>query len=332
MPINTDISIKIVDTPFHRDEPVKESPFDRYTRLATIIIGQTLLAATIISLAAVIFTPSPISATILAISAIALTLLLLKEILPLVIPHLPEPLRTAANYIWGGVTELAAVIYSAAVYPLGLINNDPTSLPPDTKKATLLVHGFLHNRSGWYYMEDRLKAENIGPIFTVNLGSPFHTIEENAAIVAKRVAEIKEMARTEILEIDIVAHSMGGPISSEFVSQLDPNSGIKVKSITTLGSPLAVSGAPIANIARFCPCANQMRPGSECLVNLNKKIQKVTGTKFFHLGFGVDLVVPPKSTFFEFNKSNYKLFTHLGHLGALYSKPVADSVINAIRS
>lgn len=310
--------------------PVKEAPLDRVSRLATIIFAESFFVVAVGSAIGSAFA-IPFSILIFKITAIALTAILLKETIPLLIKFLPATARKIAYFAWSPLNEIAAVFAYLAVYLTGYINNDPVTLPPGTKKITLLVHGFLHNRSAWFYILHRLQQEKVGPVFTLNLGAPRNKIEDYAEIVRQRVAEIKKMAQTDHLEVTIVGHSMGGLVVVDYAANLKPEENVTVKKVITAGAPL--HGTPIWWLGGKLgfPSANQMKPGDPLQNELEEKSKIATakGMQFYHLGFGADIMVPPERTYYDPKRS--KIYEHLGHAGSLYSEDVADDLVRIIR-
>lgn len=311
--------------------PVKESKLDKISRYATIIIAETLFF-TCIAAGIGVACSNPVSGTVLLISSIALGIILLKEFAPKLISLLPEKAQKIAHWVLGSINELGAVLLSAAIYPFAAINFDPKELPPETKKVTILVHGFLHNSSGWFYLRHRLNEENLGPVFTVNLGSPFHSIEEYSEVLKKRVHQIKNMiGENANLEIDLIGHSMGGVVSTHFAIN-NQDESIQVKRVITKGSPINKKGTPIGFLGIGCPCAKQMHKGSAFLDTFEAQaanVRAMKGTKFYHFGYGADAVVPAGSTKFEGNFS--KTYPHLGHLSGMYSKDNADDIVRILK-
>lgn len=320
---------------FHPEIEVKESTVDKTSRFMHAFLFAALGAAMIGAAASFVFAPNPVSVLVFAVAGVALTALMLKVTIPELIPLLPEPLRSAAHYLWGSAVELVAVAASALLYPSAAIDLDPKELPPPVngkQRVTIMVHGFLHNKSGWEYMKHTFKANDMGPVFTVNLGHPLHSIEDFEKVLAKKVDEIKKLAGGAELEIDLVAHSMGSLVSIDYAAKLqeNPKKGIRISSITTLGGP--IKGTPMAELARFCPCADQMRSRSQFPVDLEERCKKLDKIQFNHFGFGADLIVPASRSHYEGKNHKYAFFPHLGHLSGMYSQEVSDAAIRGIKA
>src|SRR3990167_766851 len=55
-------------------------------------------------------------------------------------------------------------------------------LPAGSAKGRpiLLIHGYVNNGSVWIYQKKQLKKAGFGPIYTMDLGYPFHSIVDYA--------------------------------------------------------------------------------------------------------------------------------------------------------
>ena len=78
----------------------------------------------------------------------------------------------------------------------------------EKKWPILLIHGYLNSNLVWLYFGKQLKNRGFGPIYTINLGWPFGSIENYAQKVALKVEKIKE--ETGKAKVILVGHSMGG--------------------------------------------------------------------------------------------------------------------------
>jgi hypothetical protein len=113
--------------------------------------------------------------------------------------HLPRAKYSPQNNSRNVITRIASVILelfvallAALAFPFARININPRTLSPSCKKVTVLVHGFFHNRTAWVYMRQRFeKCPDLGPIFTINLGHPYHSIEEYTEVLRKEIVKIK---------------------------------------------------------------------------------------------------------------------------------------------
>jgi len=240
---------------------------------------------------------------VIAISAIALSILLICEC--------ARRFSKKPGIVAGIDYEIFSIFGAAMTYFKG--NKNPEY---NGKEPILLVHGYLHNRSGWHLFKKRLKKEGVdNPLYTISLGSPFHSIEEFSEKVQKRIDEIKE--KTGAKTVKLIGHSMGGIVSAHAENE-------SVSQVITLGSPL--QGTKLAYIG-VGKCAKQMRRNSPLLAELGEKIQK--SDKYTHFGSGGDIVILPHDSANPGGKG--KKFPSIGHLSMLYSEQVAHETANILK-
>lgn len=234
------------------------------------------------------------------------------------------------NHIIGFLLDALTVPLLALATPFAFYDNDPKSLPHSTKKVTLCVHGFLHNRSAWLALNPHLnQCAEAGPVFTMNLGHPFQSIENYSQYVQQKIAEIKAMAGTEDLEINLIGHSMGGLVCANYAVKYAEQDRVRVAKLITIASPL--QGTPAAHIAKlFCTCAKEMLPNSDFIRELNKNIQDLKDVPRYHIGFGGDWIAPKSRTFFKDSKNDQHI-SYMGHVSALLSPRVREFILAALR-
>lgn len=215
---------------------------------------------------------------------------------------------------------------SYLLLPAGFfLNFDPKVIPRDTHKVTILVHGFVHNQSIWYYLQSFLaKRPDVGPIFTLNLGHPFQSIDAYSKILQSKIDEIKKMVDVQTLEIQLVGHSMGGLVCLNYAANYAADD-VWVTKIITIASPL--QGTNTAYLAKlWSPAGNEMTPSSKFLKTLKSEIKRLEGrTKIYHIGCGRDWVVPCDNTCLDGRELDVKL-PKMGHFTPLFSPKVADQI------
>lgn len=244
-----------------------------------------------------------------------------------------KAIKKIINKIIGLILDLLSFPILVVSNYTAFINNDPKSLPKGTKKVTLCVHGFLHNKSAWIGIKPYLnECSEAGPVFSLNLGHPFQSIEDYTRYVQEKIKSIKEMAGNEDLEINLVGHSMGGLVCANYATKYAAEDKVRVAKLVTIASPL--QGTYAAHIASlFCKCAAEMLPGSDFIKNINEKM----ATKEFqvipchHIGFCGDWIVSNSKTFFSDRKKNDHEIAYLGHLSALYAPSVGKFVQDALQ-
>jgi predicted alpha/beta hydrolase family esterase len=192
------------------------------------------------------------------------------------------------------------------------------------KCPLLLVHGYLHNRFAWLYFQHLMEDADVGPIYTINLGSPLLSIEEYAAKVQKKAEQIAE--ETGHSDLMLIGHSMGGLVSAYYALYLASEG--TVKSVTTLGSPM--QGTKTADFG-IGPSAKQMRYQSDFVTGLGRDIS-LSPIPFLHLGSKTDLVIRPNnSALLHGPNSCVYEFESMGHMMYLLSQLVVDKVVEFYR-
>lgn len=190
----------------------------------------------------------------------------------------------------------------------------------------LLVHGYLHNSSAWIYLWKRLERAGLGPIYAINLGSPFHTIEEYAEKVRQHAEQIvKQTGRKDLI---LIGHSMGGLVSMYYANTLAPRDS--VTSVITLGSPL--NGTKVSCLG-FGPCVKQMEYESEFVKAVGQMQKNSNFIHYMHLGTAQDLIIiPSESAFLHSENSVCEQLEGLGHICLLYSPTVANKIISFLKN
>lgn len=256
------------------------------------------------------------------ISAAVFAILLGVEAATMLPKYVPEAFREVANVVNTFVKEIFAILSCAVLYPVSQTWFDPKK-PEDIDQnqvCVLLVHGYLHNSSGWLYHRYRYNKAGINNVFTVNLGHPFHSIEEYAEVVKQRVEEIK--ALTGKSNFKMVGHSMGGLVSAYYATNLAEGHGVNVSQVITLGSPLNGTKFGYVGVGE---CSRQMRLESEFLPGLQDDI-KASDVDFFHLGSKTDEIIRPTASAI-IKENNHFEFDEMGHVVYLFSDRVIDRVI-----
>jgi len=213
------------------------------------------------------------------------------------------------------VIECFAILFSALLSRFRFKFSEKAGCLP-----ILLVHGYLHRSTAWIYLKQRLEKEGLGPIFTIDLASPFHSIKTHAEKVAKMVEYLRK--EKGIKKLALVGHSMGGLVCGWYATHLAlPD---QVAALITLGSPLY---GTFASYLALGVNGREMRPGSWLLKELREKIE-ASPVCFYHLASRTDqLIIPYTSALLGHRRERQKLLSNVGHMGLLYSPRVARQII-----
>lgn len=230
---------------------------------------------------------------------------------------------------------LVSALFLAAPSPAGAATRDPVVIVPGFTTGDVVSVG---------YIPFKLRLQSAGydvTLFTYpdyGLGDIHH----NAELLADMVNAVK--ARTGAAKVDLVAHSMGGLVSRDYIKTLG-GSG-KVDSLIMMGSPNYGTG--LANIARFftfgscigITACQQMAVGSSFLASLNAGDDTIGAVKYTSIATKVDEVVFPYTNSYLANDGNIANIAvqnqcwlrFPGHLGLIFDGAVADGVTDALRN
>jgi len=232
-------------------------------------------------------------------------------------------IRTFFFIIYITITEILALLIASATYFMDLTKHNPKIPSPNHQTPILLIHGYLHGSSGWLYHRHRFKKEGFESVFTINLGSPFATIEHHAETVQKMVEEIAHI--TGQREIILIGHSMGGLVASYYASEMARS----VTHVITLGSPLEGSFTGYLNLGKD---AVEMRYRSPFIMRFREGLKKINHVKFLHIGSYCDeLVIPASSAIIKDLPHHENVQFHVGHVAFLYSPHTFTLMLNHLK-
>lgn len=216
---------------------------------------------------------------------------------------------------FGGIMQCWAAKTTAYLYPEPEFpRKESTGIP------VILVHGYLHDNSGWVAFRKQLEEKNIGPIFAPTLLDSGGDIVRSSLEIAQIVRFVK--LQTGSSSVILVGHSMGGLVSA-YATQylLEPG---EVQAVITLASPL--KGTKIARLG-FSKAARQMEIGSRFTSELVAKMKKEPKTRYFCFGSARDeVVIPHKNAFFRTSDPDDLLYTTVGHQSFLFDPEVIQDV------
>ncbi len=229
---------------------------------------------------------------------------------------LPRPIEVFIHWIHAMSFELLALVGIIVCRFSRFSKTFHKPVGAGTLKPVLLVHGYCHDGSAWSYLKHQLAKENIGPIYTIDLGFPFSPIREYAMKVKEKADQIRQ--ETGISNLALVGHSMGGLVSSLYATDLSPPN--TVTDVITLGTPF--KGTHMAKMG-IGPNAREMEPSSELATQLRTKIANEKFSRFYHIASNTDqMVIPPQSGLLKNDLSREFFFEDIGHASMLFSPRV----------
>jgi len=228
--------------------------------------------------------------------------------------------------------ELVSAARCATHYPLGLVEaafstgrpcGDPTHDTP-----VLLVHGYGHNRSGWFVLDRRLRRAGFTSVHTLNYVPVGRGVPSLGQRLEGRVSNI--LRATGAARVHLVGHSLGGIIIRWFVQELG---GAEVADTAiTLGSPH--QGSPAAMLPLPERTARDLRPGSSVLRRLDDGAGQpaVRAVRWIAYSSRVDVLVPGPFGRLHIPGAVNIDVPGAGHLGLLLSRQVASSVTHQLEA
>jgi triacylglycerol lipase len=223
--------------------------------------------------------------------------------------------------------ELLTLARVATLYPLGMIKSAlHVGTPRDNEirdlhdTPVILVHGYVHNRSGWIVFERQLREAGFTSVHTISylrLGDGVPALAER---LARRVSEVQ--AATGATKVHLVAHSLGGIVTRWYIEEL--GGAEVVDAAITLGSP---HGGLRWTVAGFEPTLRDLRPGSSVLTRLDADARPGP-VRWFAYCSDHDRVVGWRSAQLlpEALDATNVVVHGQGHLGMLMSTAVARAV------
>jgi triacylglycerol esterase/lipase EstA (alpha/beta hydrolase family) len=232
------------------------------------------------------------------------------------------------------VALLATVLVGAARPSGAATAKDPVVIVPGFTTGPIISVGYEP-------LAARLRDAGYDVTMLVYPDYGFGDIHANAVRLANLVSSVR--ARTGAARVDLVAHSMGGLVSRDYVKNLGGSA--TVDSLIMMGTPNY--GTSVANIASFFllgDCAGitacqQMARGSSYLAALNAGDDTIGSVRYTSIATKVDEVVVPYSTAFlaaDGNIANIAVQNQCAlrlpmHLGLILDGAVADGVKDALR-
>lgn len=227
--------------------------------------------------------------------------------------------------------EMASGIVTGAVYPLGYFDGGPggrmktSSIRRSDSTPVLLVHGYMANKSNWFFVERELRAVGFDRIHAMNYSPRHADVEQLAKVCVLRAHEV--MAATGSDRIHLVGHSLGGLIIRKAVQA---EGLVEAVSVMTVATPHG--GADIARLTGVSRSRNrigaQLRPGSPFLRTMWAESHHMPGTRFVAYYSNLDLLVTGRRAMIlepELAATNILMKDH-GHLSIMLAPSLARSI------
>ncbi|MEA3075572.1 MAG: hypothetical protein QOF60_480 [Actinomycetota bacterium] len=240
---------------------------------------------------------------------------------------LTTALRRPQTYV-GAAREAVSAAQCAMRYPLGMIEaalhtghprGDGTHDTP-----VLLVHGYGHNRSGWYVLDRALRDAGFSSVHTMNyVAWGNEGVPELAARLGRRIEAVRRLTGAD--KVHVVGHSMGGILLRYYVQVL--GGAEFVDTAVTIASPHEGTVTALVGVGQG---ARDLRPGSRVMRSLAAPSPAAAGVRWLSFHSNLDVFVQPSSSAIlrhpDLHASNVLAKDH-GHLTILVAPSVARAIV-----
>jgi triacylglycerol lipase len=165
--------------------------------------------------------------------------------------------------------------------------------PVAGRRPVLLIHGYLATRGSLHLLDRHLTR--LGHVVVSHPLGLVHNadIRESAARIAAKVEALA--AQTDLHQLDIVGHSMGGLVALYYLKRLGGRR--RIRRLVMLGTPIAGTWSALAGmvLAPLSPAALQLLPDSAFLQDLEQG-PLPQGVEVYSLSGRNDWLAPPKRT------------------------------------
>lgn len=221
--------------------------------------------------------------------------------------------------------EVRGIGTHLALYPLGLVGAPVRPRENGNSRAVfetpvVQVHGYFHNRSGFFFMSRALRAEGFRWIHGMNYNPLRSGVPELAEWFGRHVSDVLKVSGAD--RVHIVGHSLGGVVARWYIQELGGEA--HVDRCVTVGTPHRGTMAAYLGIG---PAARDMRPGSEVLQRLEYGFRR---SKIHYVNFysDFDVLIIPSSSAVLPDRANVHncLIQDLGHTSLLVSDELIKQV------
>jgi triacylglycerol lipase len=227
-----------------------------------------------------------------------------------VVEDFPPSDRPPSRLIAG---ELLAFAASSLLYPFGVSASRRRTPRMAKQRTTVLVHGYLGNRSSFFPLALYLKASGSAPVLSFSYSA--------ANGIERAALELRDSLRGRVRggRIDLVCHSLGGLIAIAWLQLL--GGARRVDRCIMLGTPMSGTYNAYWLTSRV---GRELRPGSPLLRRLEATRGAASSVRFSSIVAGSDNIVIPR----VFSAAHGELIhvADLGHMGLLFSPTVFRTV------
>jgi triacylglycerol lipase len=243
---------------------------------------------------------------------------------------LSAALRRPQTYV-GHLREALATAHCAALYPFGLVDKALTTGHRSGSAVhdapVILVHGYGHNRSGWFVLERALCDAGFTSVHTLNYSAFGRDgVPELAERLARRVDDVRRLTGAD--KVHMVGHSLGGILLRWYVQELGGDR--VVDTAITIASPHEGTVTALGWVGN---AIRDLRPGSAVVRRLAEGARQ-TPVSWVAMYSNLDLLVQPAVSAQlrspALAATNIFVKDH-GHVAIMSSPKVTRDVVDRLR-
>jgi len=250
--------------------------------------------------------------------------------LELPLANVGTALQRPATYV-GHAREAGSIARTVLNYPLGVLEAAiSTGIPTGDSShdvPVILVHGYGHNRSGWFALNRSLRASGFTSVHTFNYNPFTGDVPRFAAQLAGRVELLRTVTGQD--KVHLVGHSLGGLVARWYVQQEGGDAA--VHTAVTVASPH--EGTWMAAAGALTHGARQLLPNASVIRRLAESARE-TPVRWVAYYSNLDLLVQPcRSAMIShpaLAATNLLMKDH-GHLSIQISPRVARSIVEQLQ-
>jgi len=212
--------------------------------------------------------------------------------------------------------ETMALAATGLLFPFGLGTQRRQTPRRAAQQTTVLVHGYLANRSALWPLAAYLRWCGIRQILSFNYPS--------SEGVERGAIRLRDDLRRHVRggRIDLVCHSLGGLVARVYLQQL--GGARRVDQCITLGTP---HRGTYSSYWAFSRVGRELRPDSRLIARLGSLHDRAKGVRFLSVVAGSDSLVLPRV--FAAHEEVVRV-PDVGHSGMLFSPRVLRIVADRL--
>jgi pimeloyl-ACP methyl ester carboxylesterase len=232
----------------------------------------------------------------------------------------------------GHVREARSLMQAVAAYPFGVLESAiSTGIPAGDSLhdvPVILVHGYGHNRSGWFTLDRRLRRAGFTSVHSFNYNPLRGDVPKFAAQLAERVELLRTVTGQPF--VHLIGHSLGGLVARWYVQEQGGDEA--VQSAITIATPHEGTWAAAAGF--LAPAARELLPNARVIKQLAAGVRPTT-VRWTAYYSNLDLLVQPcRSAMLHdpvLNATNVLVKDH-GHMSIMVAPSLARSVVEHLET